>query len=448
MEIEKYRIFPSTTDLTERSMADHMALMTGPGGSWREFRTSEVVPAVTFAAHFFLNAIQKLLSETMIGRLKSGEIDIILPSGWRARSLDIGRVWKRHIEFTNPADPERGFILQGQLELVEKERPTEETGLEMAGRMIGSLKEQTRLIDENLTSPDYSPEESTTLDEISVYRFGARKGWEGETREWVTKSLAEGKYAPRVLEYWPQSWMPRDPSRPQARQDRKMIQFSTVGGSITPGEVMTFLPVLSEFAAAIDEAEFNFALNAHRQEAVYYTLEGEILSLLAATRAALQEKEFPGGKFIAMIQELWKQTAAADVAAFLNQIDEATDQLLELGHTSSKEEYDCNDGRTRVYATTEGKTRTTYVEWEDLATVFVIGHDRVVVASGDYETGAVGAPIMDFTLEDGAVKKISQVVPYDDIAAGLLRRSLVDLSSVHCHLVSDPAETKRNAPKV
>ncbi|MNV94822.1 hypothetical protein D3C71_1896560 [compost metagenome] len=60
-----------------------------------------------------------------------------------------------------------------------------------------------------------------------------------------------------------------------------------------------------------------------------------------------------------------------------------------------------------------------------------------MVSKCDFETGDVGQTIVDLEHCDGEVVQINEICPHDDLTAGVMTRSLVDLSSVHCYVVSD-----------
>lgn len=142
-----------------------------------------------------------------------------------------------------------------------------------------------------------------------------------------------------------------------------------------------------------------------------------------------------------MIEELWTRAACADVLHFLNEINEATAELLELGHISSDKEFDCNDFRTRVYATSDGDVRKVFVK-KGFGVCVSVHNDRIVVSTGAYAAGTEERVLLDFSAKDVVVTGINHIAPYDDKVASILRGTLLDLSSVHCQIVREPEPVK------
>ncbi|MNV66870.1 hypothetical protein D3C71_1596450 [compost metagenome] len=176
---------------------------------------------------------------------------------------------------------------------------------------------------------------------------------------------------------------------------------------------------------------------------MYYTIEFKNWPILQAARRTFQHTaQFPGPAFTTMIEAMWKRGAALDVASRMDYVSELTDRLIELGHVSSELEYDCNDGRTRVYAREINGIRGLYVEYEDMATgiLFKDGDGRVIVDNSEYAFGTTKSTVLDLIVDGRKVEGVMSACPYDNETAGILNRALVDIESAHCHLVPDPED--------
>jgi hypothetical protein len=432
MEINKYLIHP----IDERRVPELLdAHYSSPRR--RETRVQDIVPVATFAVSYFLDAVQEAIDRAM---LVEKDFDIRLTSGWRARKVDIGHHWKRHVEFTSPTDPESGFILQGLLDMEETERPGDDPfAAGWVDKLMSSFKDQETLVETNQTSEDFLPENSNRIDELSVYPFGETEGWDVETKDKVYDRLLKSRSVREVFEY-----------RPQNPYDGKPYELSPSGRTITePGQAIDVLRVISEFVHAYDMERFANYMHRH-SGAVYMTLDPELLSLYEATRGAMRhDGVFPASPFPEMIGEMWRRGACADILQNMDYLTETAESLIGMGHTAADTVYDCNDGRTRAYATTDGETVSLYSKWEDWSTLFKFRDDRIAVYKCDFETGAVSETVIDLCYENGAVTQINEICAYEDITAGVMKRSLFDISSVHSYVVHDRGRqsgTKSPAP--
>ena len=432
MAIEEYPIYPVSEDRVPELLEEHLSRET----SYREFRTTDIIPVATFAVHYFLDATQKLFSEAMLGNPAGGDVDITLESGWRVKTLDLGLVWRRHLEFTSPDSETTGFVLAGDLDMVETRDDTGSGSREdFLKRIMSGFKVRDGLVAANESSKQYDPVNSTRLTEIQAFAFSSDGGWSAEPKAEVLDRLGKNQFVSEVFEYRPH------------RADDQPFPLTTTGRTITePGDAISVLRVISEFAYAYDPDRFPGYMHRH-ESAVYTTLQEELVTLWSAARGTFKHGAvFPVEPFPSLIAEMWKRGACADVIANLRFIEESADALIEMGHVSHEEQFDCNDGRTRTYATTDGDTRTVFVEWEEWSTAITLRNDRVHVAKCDFETGRIGDTVIDFTQEDGVLTGIAEVSPYDDMTCGVMRRALVDLSSVHCYVVSDREELLGSPP--
>lgn len=453
MTIEKYRIYGSREPASRAHFDEHMELMARPGNSWREFRTEEVLPAVTYATHYFIDAVQDLL----YGIMREGSdnpVDIELASGWRVKALDLGLHWKRHLELVNIRDPEVGYIVEGQLERKKTTEASDDgktTRADMVARILATLKDDTPqlVVKNNQVTEQFDPANSKRFDEIGVYPYHVDEGGFHKRAE-VIKRLVTNQYVRESFEHRPHHMIDARSLPPEIRSEYSMVPIETAGRPVAPGDALRVLPILADFLAAVDKKGLEAAYDA-QVDNVHFTLFEDLWFILAATRSCLGtaavDVPYPPAPFVAMVEELWSRTACADVLHFLSQINEATAELIKLGHTSAKETFDCNDGRTRVYATTDGEGCKTFLDRDDFGVCVSVRNDRIVVSTGNYNEGTEERVLFDFTFEDGAVTGINEVVPYNDRAASVLRRAMVDLSSVHCHLVSDPQPSTSPSPK-
>jgi hypothetical protein len=451
MKIEKYLIYGARKPASRTLFDEHMEIMAGPGQSWHEFRTDEVVPAVTYAAHYFVDAVQDLLFANM-RKVGNNPMDIELQSGWRVKTVDLGLHWKRHLELINTRDPDAGFIVEGQLECntKPKERDRKMTRDELARDIIGELNASDLVVKNNQVTEQFDPAESERFSKISVYPYRMSEGGYHQ-RAKIVKRLAANEYVHESFEHHPHDMLDARSLPPELRSEYSMISISSTGRRVTPGEVMQILPILSDFLSAVDRAGLDAAYVAHI-DTVHYTLEEDLWHLLASTRSCLgtasSDTSYPPSPFVAMVDELWKRAACADVLHFLTQINEAAAELIDLGHDTAEKTFACNDGRTRVYATTEGDVCKAFVNRDDFGVCVSVRSDRIVVSTGDYHAGSEERVLFDFTAEDGVLTGINEVVAYDDLVVGILRRTMVDLSSVHCHIVSDPKPSISNSPTI
>ncbi|MCV9964894.1 hypothetical protein OIU34_23660 [Pararhizobium sp. BT-229] len=445
MKIEKYRIYGSREPASRKLFDEHLDGV--PGVSRREFRTEEVIPAVTYAAHYFVDAVQDLLYETM-REGKSKPVDIELASGWRVRTLDLGLHWKRHIELVNTLDPEVGFILEGELDCNRKQAENL-TGMDLVRSIFADLDAAQLAVKNNQVTDLFDPANSKRFTEIGVYPYHTDEGGYHK-RARIVKRLRTNDYVREAFEHRPHRMIDPRSVPPELRSEYSMVGIETTGRPVTPGAVMRVLPILSEFLSAVDKKGLEAAYEA-QIDRVHYTLHHDLWHILAATRSCLNtasaDASYPPPQFVAMVEELWSRTVCVDVLQFLSQINEATAELINLGHNSAEETFDCNDGRTRVYATTDGDGCKVFVDRDDFGVCVSVRNDRIVVSTGNYEAGTEERVLFDFTAEDDVVTGVNEIVPYDDLAAGILRRALVDLSSVHCHIVSDPKLRAAASPK-
>lgn len=431
-EIEEYLIPPVSPAQVPAFLEQHFAAKPR-----LEFRIKDLTPVASFAVGYFFDAMQKILDKAMLG---GEEIDVALGSGWRARTVDIGHLWKRHIEFISPSDPNRGFVLQGQLDMVETESPEDAVlpSDDYIAKLMSNFKTQEDLVESNASSPEYLPENSVRIDEYSVFPFAVSDRWYETAKADVFKSLLKSKFVSEAFEY-----------RPQTRREDKTLEVERGARSITePGAAIEALRVISELAFSLDPDLSSKAMREH-SSVVYNTLVEEHVALLSAVRGTLNSNGyFPSSPFPEMVAEIWRLAACEDVLRNLHFVTESADALIDLGHTSPEEVFDCNDGRTRAYATTDGDSVSVYCEWEEWSTLVKVRGDRVEVRKCDFETGEVGLTIVDLEHSDGVVVQINEICPYDDLTAGVMTRSLVDLSSVHCHVVSDrKANNNSSSPR-
>lgn len=420
-EIETFQIPPIAPEQVPAFLNDHFAAKPR-----LEFRIKDLTPVASFAVGYFFDAMQEVLDKAMLG---DARIDVLLDSGWSARTVDIGHLWKRHIEFTSPSDPTRGFVLEGKLDMVETENDevSDYSSNAFIEKLMAGFKAQKDLVKSNSSSPEFRPENSVRIDEYSVFPFRASGKWYETPKADVYKSLLRSIFVSEAFEY-----------RPQSPQKDGMFDVEHSTRSITePGEAIADLTVISELAAKLAPTHSREAMRRH-SSAVYSTLVEENVSLLLAVRGTLSDEErFPSSSLTKFVDHFWRSAACEDILRNLHFVTESADALIEMGHTSSGDRFDCNDGRTRAYATTDGDAVSVYSEWEEWSTLVKVHDDRVAVYKCDFHSGDVLQTVVDFEHRDGEVVKIHEVCAYDDLTAGVMTRSLVDLSSVHCYVVTD-----------
>jgi hypothetical protein len=449
MAIEKYRIYETKGPVSRDLFDDHMKLMAE--NPYREFRTEEIAPAVGYAAQYFVDAVQDLLYAAMRPGVDS-PIDLELPSGWRVKTLDLGLHWKRHLEFFHTADPDTGFILQGKLECHEKRPRSDEkmTKADIAGMILAKLNSTDDPVGDNRVTEAFDPANAERFDEITVYPFDKSEGG-FKRREKVIDSFRNNKYARSTFEIRPHRKTDARSLPPEMRSEYSMILISGAGRAKSPGGTLQTLPILSEYLSTVDGPALQAAYSDHA-EGVHFTLEKELWLLLAAARNRLGQasssEQFPPAPFVAMIDELWKRGAGEDVVHFLSEINESAAELIRLGHVTAEETFDCNDGRTRVYATENGDGYKAFVDMDDFGICVSVQTDRVVISTGDYELGTENQVLLDIAVKDGAVMSTNDVGAFDDRTAGLLRRTLVEFSSTHCYLVTDLELGSEKSPKL
>lgn len=442
MEIQKYRLYGARTPASRAQFDEHLTLMATPGNSWREFRTSEVVPAATYAVQYFVDAVQDILFDTMHVNAQS-PVDTDLPSGWRVKALDTRHHWMRHLEFSSATDPETGFILEATLERNRAEKPSDGQSYsraDIASRMLERLRDNSpeMVVKENTVTTDFDPANSKRFDSIAVYPYHSREGGY-DSRDKVVSRLVASQYVHETFEHRPHRKIDVRSLPAEMRSEYSMVPITTAGRGATPGEAFEVLPILSEYLSVVDREALVAALDAH-VETVHFTLDEDLWFLLSATRSCLNTASdnpanYPPSSLTSMVEELWSRTVCADILHFLPEIDEASAALISLGHTSCDDTFECNDGRTRVYAVAEDDGYKVFVDLDDTDVCVTVRGDRIVFSMADYEAESDVRSLFDFTAEDGVVTGVNDIAPYADKLAGLLPRTMVDLSSVHCHIV-------------
>jgi hypothetical protein len=448
MEIEKHRIHGTQGPVTRGLFDEHMELMAKH--PYREFRTEEIAPAVGYAAQYFVDAVQDLLYAAMRPGSEK-PIDIELASGWRVKTLDLGLHWKRHLEFSNSTDPDVGFIVQGKLECHEKRPPSDKTTTkaDVAGMILAMLRSTDDPVKDNRVSDTIDPANSERFNEITVYPFNLTEGGYNQ-RERIVDALQNSSYARSIVDIRPHRKVDARSLPPELRSEYSMIMVSDTGRATGPKGTLETLPIISEYLATVDGHALQAAYEDHA-DTVHFTLQKELWFLLAAARNRLGQASasasFPPAPFVDMIDELWKRGASEDIAHFLTEIAEAASELIKLGHVNADETFDCNDGRTRVYAFQTDEGYKAFVDGDDFGVCVSVQNDRVVMSTGSYELGTEDHIILDVTIDEGVVIEINKVAAFDDASSGILRLTMVEFSSAHCHLVTEPRQRKTSAPK-
>ena len=403
---------------------------------WRQERIDDLVTPITFATHYLIDATAPILSNAALGNA----VDITLPSGWKVQSLGLDRVWQRFLVFTNPADPAEGYILAFDLGMEVSETAkaargeSRESGRDMLRHIWAAGDEKMNLRKENRVTDVYRPENSKGIEKVTLFRFEPQPDWASYTRRQLEGALRSADYVQEVFQH-----------RPQHRRTENVLDFSTVGRGIDPRACLDAMPILAEFASQFDPSAFGKRMHEHFH-VMYATLEFKDWPILQSARGTFQHtSEFPGPAFTQMVEDMWKRGAALDVASRMDMVTELTDRLIELGHVSSEQEYQCNDGRTRVYAReTVNGIRGLYVEYEDNATGIWTkeGDGRIIVDKSEFAFGTTKSTVLDMIVDGRKVEGVTDICAYDNKTAGVLRRALVDVESAHCHLVPD----KKAAP--
>lgn len=433
MTTDRYRISSSNSGTHVGEFFDQHYQMNAD--HWRQDRIEDLVTPITFATHYLVDATAPILANAALGNA----VDITLPSGWKVSSLDLDRVWRRFLVFTNPVDPADGYILACDLSMEESDTAkaargqSQESGRDMLRRIWAAGDEKRNLREGNRVTDVYMPENSKGIDKVALFRFEPHPDWASYTRGQLEGDLRKGEYAHEVFEH-----------RPQRHRTDSALDFSSVGRGLNPRASLDAMPILAEFASQFDPTAFSKRMEEHFH-GMYATLEFRQWPILQSARGTFEHtSQFPGPAFTRMIEDMWKRGAAIDVASRMDMVVELTDRLIELGHVSSELEYDCNDGRTRVYARETAKgIRGLYVEYEDEATAFWTkeGDGRVIVDNSEYAFGTTKSSVLDMIVDGREVAGVASICGYDEKTAGVLRRALVDVESAHCHLVPDRKAT-------
>jgi hypothetical protein len=451
MTIEKFKIYGSREPASRASFDDHLVTASEPFNSWREFRTEEIVPVATYAAQYFLDATQGLLHAHMRDG-EVGPIDIELASGWRVRSLDLGLHWKRHVELIDSNEPERGFIVEGQLERVERrDRPL--TVADILGSFAARDDDSLGVVANNKVTAKFDPSDSARFDQIVVYPFHPDEGGYCD-HDTIVRRLSDGQSVRESISHKPHEIIDAETlaARPSSLRDSLsefpiLMNFSRAN----PGEILAALPVMAEFLSTVDPSGLAAAYDTHI-DTVHVFIDRKLTDLISATRSCLGTSasghQFPPAPLLAMIEELWSRSACADILHFGDEVEAAAARLAELGHVSADETFECNDGRTRVYASTDGETSKVFVDRDTFGVCISQRNDRIVVSTGDYGLGSEEKVLLDFTAEDGVVTSVAQIVSYSDLSAGILRRALLSVSSVYSEIVPKPGPPDQWSPQM
>ncbi|MCV9964941.1 hypothetical protein OIU34_23895 [Pararhizobium sp. BT-229] len=436
MTTERYRISPSDSGThVGESFEQHYEMRAD---YWRQERINDLVKPITFATHYLVDAMAPILSDAVL----AGPVDLKLPSGWHVQTLDLDRIWQKYLLFTNPADPADGYILACDLAMEESEAAkaargeVKESIQELFKRLRTAGDERRKLFNENRSSDVYLPGNSKGIENVTLFRFEPHPDWSSHTRRKLEDALRKADYVDEVFGH-----------RPQRVRTENALDFSAVGRGLNAKHSLAAMPLLAEFASQFDPERFAKRMYDHAN-GMYATIEFKDWPILQSARRTFQHTaQFPGPAFTKMIEEMWKRGAAIDVASRMDYITELTDRLIELGHVSSELEYDCNDGRTRVYARELNGIRGLFVEYEGEATGIWTkdGDGRVIVDNSEYAFGTTKSTALDMIVDGRKVEGVTAACCYDNKVAGVLYRALVDVESAHCHLVPDRKE--RSAPK-
>lgn len=455
MTILKHKISPTVMQAARHYLKSHLDEMAVPGRQWREFGTDEVSVATTYAAVYLINAVQGSLFDALVVNPADRVVGVDVGDGWRARNIDLGLHWKRHTEFFKFGSPGDGFVVQGELAMVRKPASgprVRRSAAEIAKNIFAELNDQDAIKKDNLVTADFDPADCTRLDGVSVHPFHGSGQY--NSRDAVLENLRKGAYSEEIISVNPERKMAFDENAlsglpPELRDDYTNWQIGTTSRHLYPQQTLEFLPVFHRFLKQANPERVRDELATHARQ-TYYTLERNVWFLLAATRAAIETASdvYPPKQFRSLVEKLWSDAVCRDVTAFLPQIREAAEALVEMGHTTACLEFECNDGRTRVYADeVDGVTRMFVKRHENKSVVFTVGADRVSVNYVDYGTGKPGKKLVDLVIEDGVVKNPGRATtPFNETVASVLRVAMVDCSSTHCYVVSDRETTTPATP--
>ncbi|MCS4089370.1 hypothetical protein [Rhizobium sp. BK176] len=431
---EEYLIQPDNTGINVNAFFEHHYERTA--GHFQPNRIEDIKAPVTYAAQYLFDAISPLLVTAV---LQQDGIDIGLPSGWRAKSLDLGRVWTKFIDFVNPDDADAGFIMACDLRIEEvrdRDLPIEE----LVKRIRVSQGERESLAKSNASSDLFRPENSSEIAQFRLYRYESDPGdLEVLTRRELQRCLLRDDDLEAVIRY-------RVPSRLAVPSD--IVLLTSSDKVMEPGAALSALPVIAEFASKFD----GFAdLMQRHSEIGYVGMDSRYQSLLVAARGTFSHTaSFPGSNFAAMIEEMWKRSVAIDVASRMDYITTLTDALLEDGYTSAENDYDCDDGDNRLYARDDGGVPCLYVEnaeeAEDEGILVSFRDGRVIVANSDYATpGLRKSTIIDMMVDEKRVEEVTDICGYDDRLAVVIRQALTNIDCAHAALFPDAADDLKPA---
>ena len=437
MTIEKYRIYGSREPVSRALFDEHLEISEAkPAGG--KLRMGEVSFCVDYAVKYFLDATQDLLFESM-QRGSAVGVDIDMASGWRAQTLDLGLNWKRHLEFTNIADPEAGFILEATFEC--KKRPTDSGEKRDFSNLLKDLDSAELVVKNNQVTEFFKPSDSKRFDQIAVYAYHNGSDVYAR-RDTVIKGLASGNEPMQTFGHRPNVKIKGRSLPPALRSEYTMIDMGRDGGPFSVREALEVLPVISELLSVVDRSALDSAYAAH-VESVHYTLEAERWHLSAATRGTLNgssaKASFPPPEFRAMAAELWERTAGADLMAVFPKLADLAAELVDRGHVSPADTFERNDGRTRVYAQASDEGNRLFVDRDGYGVSFLVGDGRVRVCRGSYDDSTEASMLFDFSVDDGLLTSVNGIVEYDDKIVGMLARTLADISSAHHSICASAA---------
>lgn len=363
-----------------------------PSGShkpqYHRFRGDDLSIVIGFGLAYFFDATQSLWSRLILDRT-AGTIDTTLPSGWAVRSIKLDRVWERHMEFIAPG-AEHGLIIKFSLNMIRRPQPGDKpTTLAdiMASFKIES--EDRRLRRENSISEAYNPEDSTNVETLSVYPYGARRQRDGLIGQLEN---GEGAYA---WSYRPQAKPALGLFDPRNFTTGESLLASSTTKAVQLDSAMETLATTAEFLRQQYPVEFEENLFGHAEQP-YCALDKEEAELFGIIRPMLVSTTYPNQEFPEFIDTMWKRTAAIGLMDQVDILKDAAKILIEDGHTFPKNAV--NDYNHRLFARASEDGVAIFMVEDEMTTSYVIERDRVIVADLDEKTMAVERVIIDFAI--------------------------------------------------
>jgi hypothetical protein len=398
MSPEKYIITPGSFEKAARLLDERYPLGASREPNYAQFRAEDIYPALGFSLAYFADATQWMWSKLFLKSPDFAKQAFMLPSGWIVQSLDLGRVWERHLEFRSPHEPHEGYVIKATLDMVERELPgaKPKTWADIVAALnLDAQSEERRLLKENAVSDALRPEDSRRICQMNTYRFGPEWG----DREDVHQQLASGKGI-SIWSHRPQVKKSLDPSYSQVMEQGDMLMASVTSRVSSADGVMESLVAMSEFLTVYNADSFEDAMTRH-QDTDYYTLGEDEAEIIGIVRPSLSSPTFATRELPEVVDQIWGRALAISVMDHLDAIVGAFDAVdAELDRRFSHDDI--------TFSTqNNGVAKTLFLDEDENTTAYVVSEERITIADVDPSTRAVNRVIVDFLVNGQAISHIS-----------------------------------------